>query len=128
MTSNKLQWNLRHVWGHLTENASPCGSLILQTTLTGGTWKRRLSNHNDFWKQKILKFFCKRTNNIHEFEGCVLRGRVRSNAFKSFQRLYSWILNFIGPFAKKILRIFCFQKSLWVDNLSPSAPVRVVGL
>ena len=38
--------------------------------------------------QRFLKttdshfFFCKRTNNIHEFEGCFLRGQVRSNAFK----------------------------------------------
>ena len=89
-----------------------------------GTWKRSLSNHNDFWKQKILKFFCKRTNNIHEFEGCVLRGQVRSNTFKSFQRLYSWILNFIGPFAKKILRIFCD----WTQSSSkcPSSSSRSV--
>ena len=24
--------------------------------------KRRLSNHNDIWKQKILKLFCKQAN------------------------------------------------------------------
>ena len=30
---------------------------------------RRLSNHYVFFKTKTLKFFCKRTNNIHNFEG-----------------------------------------------------------
>ena len=53
-----------------------------------------MSNHNDFWKQKILKFFCKRTHNIHEFESCFLRSQVRSNAFKVFNVhiVESWIL------------------------------------
>ena len=41
----------------------------------------------------------------------------------------SHFLNFIGPFAKKILlRIFCFQKTLRSDNLLPSALVREVAL
>ena len=29
---------------------------------------------------------------------------------------------------QKTLRIFCFQKTLWLDNLLPGAPVRVVAL
>ena len=58
---------------------------------------RRLSNHNVFWKQMILKFFCKRTNNVHEFEGCFPRGQVSSNGFKVFNGgLQSWTLNFIA--------------------------------
>ena len=37
-------------------------SVTSRTGLLG----RRLSNHNGFWKQNILKFFfCKRTNDIH---------------------------------------------------------------
>ena len=32
-----------------------------------GTLGRRLSNHNIFWKQKILKFLCKQTNKIKVF-------------------------------------------------------------
>ena len=38
-----------------------------------------------FWKQKDSQFFfCKRTNNIHEFEGCFLRCQVSSNGLKVF--------------------------------------------
>ena len=36
-------------------------------------------------------------------------------------------MNVFGPFAK-ILRIFCFQKLLWLDNLLPSGLVQVVTL
>ena len=44
-------------------------------------------------------FFCQRTNGIHKFEGCFLRGQVCSNDFKGLHRL---ILSFISPFAKKL--------------------------
>ena len=37
-----------------------------------------------FWNQKILKFFYKWINNIHESEGCFLRGRVGANSFNVF--------------------------------------------
>ena len=48
-----------------------------QGTLKIIQWQR-------FWKQKILKFCGKRTNNIHKCEGFFLRGRVSSNGFKVF--------------------------------------------
>jgi len=38
-------------------------------------------------KQKIHKvffFFCKRTNNIHKFDGCFLMGQVNSKGFNVF--------------------------------------------
>ena len=44
-----------------------------------------------------------------------------------FKRLHCWPLNLIGPLPKH-LGILCFQKSLWLDNLLPSAPVQVVAL
>ena len=37
-------------------------------------------------------------------------------------------MNVIGPFGKKNLRIFCFQKPLWLDNRLPTARIRVVAL
>ena len=37
-----------------------------------------------FEKKKIFKFFWKRTNNINEFEGCFLRGQLRSNGYTLF--------------------------------------------
>ena len=59
------------------------------TTRTGALG-RRLSNHNGFWKKKgVLSFFGKRNNNIHELEGCFLRGQVSSNGFKVFN---GWIV------------------------------------
>lgn len=48
---------------------------------------------------------------------------------KNKQTNKSISLNFIGPFAKKtLLRIFCLQRILRLDNHLPSAPVRVVSL
>ena len=44
--------------------------------------------------KRLSRFFCKRTSNIHKFEGCFLRGQVRSNGLKVFNRgiAESWIL------------------------------------
>ena len=41
------------------------------------------------YSKRYSRFFRRRTNNIHEFEGCFLRGLVSSNGFQSFQRLHS---------------------------------------
>ena len=85
----------------------------------------RLSNHIGFWKQRILKFFFgQQTNNIHEFEGCFLKAQVSSNGFQVFNSyiVEPWI--FLDRL-QKYLRIFYFQKTLWLDTLLPSAPVRV---
>ena len=51
-------------------------------------------NHNVICKQKILNFLFKRTNNIHKFEGCFLRGQVSSNGFNVFngRKVEPWIL------------------------------------
>ena len=42
----------------------PFMNIYLQWTTQTRTLVRRLSNHNIFRKQKILKFFCKQTNKI----------------------------------------------------------------
>ena len=62
-------------------------------TRTGGVG-RRLSSHNNFWKQKIFKFFCKRTNHIHKFEGCFAR-------FQVFKVVYH-LQNFSGKSSWKV--------------------------
>ena len=51
---------------------------------TTGELRRRLSNHNGFLKPKDSQVFCKWINNIHESEGCFLRGRVGANGFNVF--------------------------------------------
>ena len=73
-------------------------------------------------KDSQVFFFCKRTNNIHKFEVCFLRGEVTSNGFKIFNDciVEPWILLVR---LQKNLRIFCFQKTLWLDNLLPSVLV-----
>ena len=85
-----------------------------------------------FFDNKILDFFCKRTNNIHKyFEGCCVRGQVRSNGLlKSFNSCITTCI--VEPWIswfrlQKNLRIYCFQITLWLDNL-PIDMVRVVAL
>ena len=82
---------------------------LYSTDTQTGTLGRTSSNHNIFWKQKILKFFCKGTHKIHKFEGCFLRGQVSSNAFKVFNGhiVELWILSVC---LQKTLKIFGFRK------------------
>ena len=98
--------------------------VYIVTTRTGALG-RRLSNHKVFWKQKILKFFCKQTNKIQGSTMPVENYRTVWTCLTSQEKALKF-MNVIGPFAKN-LRIFCFQKKLWLDNL-PSAPVRAVAL
>ena len=62
-----------------------------------------------FFENKILDFFCKRTNNIHKyFEGCCLRGRVRSNGLlKSFNSCITTCI--VEPW----ISLFRLQKKTW---------------
>ena len=61
--------------------------------------------------------------NIHKFECCFLRVEVSSNSFWVFNGciVESWIL-LVCLQKKKNLRIFCFQKLLWLDNLFSGTP------
>ena len=94
------------------------------------TWSealgRRLSDQNDFCKQKIIKCFA---NGLITFVNLRAVSREVSNfkRHESFQWLHiveSWILLVR---LQKYLRIFSFPKSLRLDNLLSSAPVRVVA-
>ena len=73
-------------------------------------------------------------NNIHQFEGCFLRGQVSPNGFKAFKGCIVEYLSFIGLSAKKKkekkLRIFYFgaEQRLWLDNPLPIVPVWVSAL
>ena len=64
----------------------------------------------------------KRTNNIHLFEGCFLRSQVSSTVWK-FSTLALLNFEFFWSVSKKKLRICCFQKMLWLDDLLSSVPV-----
>ena len=46
---------------------------------------------------KDSQVFCKRTSNIHKFEGCFLRGPVGSKGFIVFNGCIVEYLNFLGP-------------------------------
>ena len=121
LTFKKLQWNHRHVWRHLTENASSCGTLILQCDYPNWrTWKKIVQSER-FLKTKGSKVFCKRTNNIHEFEGCFLRGQVRSNAFKVFigYVVESWTL--LVPLQEKLANLL-FSEIVVIRQSSSKNP------
>ena len=90
-----------------------------------GPWKKILSNPcNDFWKQKILKILGKRTNTFIDLRAVPWEVRLDHTVFNGWI-VEPWIL--LVPLPKK-LRIFWFQKSLWLDKLLPSALFRVVAL
>ena len=94
------------------------------------TWSealgRRLSNQNDFCKQKIIKCFANGPITFVNLRA-VSREVSKFKRHESFQWLHiveSWILLVR---LQKYLRIFSFPKSLRLDNLLSSAPVRVVA-
>ena len=68
---------------HLTLRLSLLWVNVYSATTRTGVLGRRLSIHNGFRKQKILKFFGKQTNYFYEFEVCFLRGQVSSNLRKA---------------------------------------------
>jgi len=84
-----------------------------------GALGRRLSNHNlSFMKTKDSQcFFCIRTNNIHKYEGCFLRGQVSSNGFKVFNGFIVEYLNVIGLFAKKLYNLL-FSENVVIGQSS----------
>ena len=89
---------------HFTPDPPQFYSADTQTSTLG----RRLSNHNVLWKQKILKFFCKRTNKM---QGSTMQSlktlkpfEVTSTRRKQTSNL--WML--LVRLQKKNLRIFLF--------------------
>ena len=62
-----------------------------------------------FFENKILDFFCERTNNIHKyFEGCCVRGQVRWNGLlKSFNSCITTCI--VEPW----ISLFRLQKKTW---------------
>ena len=86
-----------------------------------------MSDHNIFCKQKILKFSCKQTNKI---QGETMQPLKTLKPFWHYLTSHETafkFMNIIGPLAK-YLRIFYFQKRLWLDNPFPRVPVWVYAL
>ena len=69
-------------------------------TIRTGAPGRRVSNNNVFWKQKILKFFCKRTNKIQGFKNATVEKKTVWTYLTSLETTLKF-MNVIGPFAKK---------------------------
>ena len=87
-----------------------------------GTLGRRLSNHNVFWKQDAPVFLAYGPcNNIHQFEGCFLRGQVSSNGFKNFNGCIVGYFNFIGPSAKTLENLL-FWENVVIGQSSSKCP------
>ena len=90
------------------------------TTRTGAPG-RRLSNHNIFKKQKILKLFLANGPIKFKVQPC--------NCWKLYNHLNSGNSPQIHESYRSVCKkswksFFFFQKLLWLDNLLPSAPVR----
>ena len=91
---------------------------LLSDTQTGKLG-RQLSDHNVSGNKRFSIFFCKQTNKIHKFDGCFDPGRpgwVSSNGYK--------VLNFIGPFAKKLENLLS-SENVVIGQSSSKCPVRV---
>ena len=68
------------------------------TTQTGALG-RRLSNHNHFWKQKILKFFGKQANKIQVFNYALVENfKTFWTNLTSYETAFK-SMNVIGLFA-----------------------------
>ena len=118
----KIIKSKRQSWNHSRYRTfSDCSTYSATTQSQTGTLGRRLPNHNDFWKQKILKVLGKPTNNAHRFEDCFLRGPVSSNGFKVFNDCIVEYLNFIGLFAKKLENLL-FSEMIVIGQSSSKCP------
>ena len=114
----KIIKSKRQSWNHSRYRTFSYSATTQSQT---GTLGRRLLNHNDFWKQKILKVLSKRTNNVHRFEDCFLRGQASANGFKVFNDCIVAYLNFIGPFAKKLENLL-FSEMIEIGQSSSKCP------
>ena len=102
---------------------NPKSSKVFHTASSSRAWPRihryiicqKYFSATERRKQKILKVFCKRTNKHEEVWGLLpeRRSKFKRLNIVTFQRFYSWTLNFSGPFQKKV-RIFCFPKKRWI--------------
>ena len=121
-TSTKHKSNDWRSTGLLISGTKLCLIITVQT-LKWDTWKEIVQSQ-PFLKPKIFKVFCKQTDKIHSSTMCPLK------TLKAFELTWPlrkqpsnlWIL--WVPLQKN-LRIFCFQKMLWLDNVLPSVPVWV---
>ena len=89
------------------------------------TWKTTVQSQCFLETKDSQVFFANRPIKIiHKFEGCFLRGRVRSNGYKVFNGCIVEYLNFIGPFAKKLEYLLC-SENVVIGQSSFTFPVRV---
>ena len=111
-------------WAKTTANLHALFKLTVWTLKPGHgrTLRRRLYNHNVFWKQDSQVLFAYGPyNNIHQFEGCFLRGQVSSNGFKHFNGCIVGYLNFIGLSAKTLENLL-FWEHVVIGQSSSECP------
>ena len=121
-TSTKHKSNDWRSTGLLISGTKLCLIITVQT-LKWDTWKEIVQSQ-PFLKPKIFKVFCKQTDKIHSSTMCPLTSFKSIWTYLTSQETAFKFMNFMGPFAKN-LRIFCFQKMLWLDDVLPSVPVWV---
>ena len=72
---------------------------------------------NIFWRQKILKFFCKWTNKIQVFNYATVENFITIWTYPTFQEIALKFMNFIGLFAKKLENLL-FPENIVIGRLS----------
>ena len=87
--------------------------MLLQSGLNQGTWK--IIQSQRFWKEKILKFFCKRTNEIQVFNYATIENFKTVWAYLTSQETALEFMNAIGLFAKKLENLLFSEKGCdWI--------------
>ena len=96
-------------------------------TLKPGDLKEDCSISTFSENKRFSSFFCKRPITFINWTCRFPRGQVSSNGFK-FLSVAKWNTSILLFRFQKKFRIFCFQKTLWLENLLPSVPVWVSAL
>ena len=124
--NNNYRWNPRGCSLYLLNQASFPTYLLQCDYSNQGTWKKFVQSQR-FLKTKDSQFFWQRDQWNSRFNNSTVENfkTVWSNLTCQETALKSMNVLIRLP---KILRIFCFHQSLQgLDNLLPSAPVRVVA-
>ena len=90
-------------WANTTANLHALFKLTVQTLKSGHLEEWKIVQSQHFLKTRFSSFFAYGLFiNIHQFEGCFLRGQVSSNGFKVFNGCIVKYLNFVGLSAKTL--------------------------
>ena len=102
----------------LTDNCFSVAMRLNYTvdTPTRVTWKKIFQSQHFLKTKDSQVLFCKQINVIQGFNYAPIENLKTAWTYLTSQETALKFMNVIGPFAKN-LRIFCFQKMLWLDDI-----------